>query len=344
MHEPGGTPGACGPQHRLAGLVAPLTARASATRPPHPVPVGGRAPASRVTVAAPARRVASLRPAGAPRTAFVLAGGAALGAMQAGMLHALYERGVVPDLLVGTSAGALNAAYVASRPQTVATARGLAAVWCGLRRKDVFPLRPATLLPGLTGRSDHLATDRGLRRLAARHLQITRLEDASIPLHLIAWDLLSGQEARLSEGPTIEAVLAAAAIPGLLPPVRLDGRLLTDGGVANNTPISHAIALGAERIYVLPTSDPAAPTAPRPPRSVPAAAASALTHLLSARLQADLARYATTAEIITLPATNPQRISLTSFSHAPQLIAQALTAARTVLAAHDAHPARARAS
>src|SRR4030081_1436663 len=105
------------------------------------------------------------RSAGAPRTAFVFAGGAALAAMQAGMLHALYERGVVPDLLVGTSAGALNAAYVASRPQTVATARDLAAVWSALRRKDVFPLRAATLLPGLTGRNNHLAPDRGLRRL-----------------------------------------------------------------------------------------------------------------------------------------------------------------------------------
>jgi NTE family protein len=344
MNEPGETPGACGPQHGLAGLVTPLTARASATRPLRPVPAGGRAPVSRATVAAPGRRATGPRPAGAPRTAFVLAGGGALGAMQAGMLYALYERGIVPDLLVGTSAGALNAAYVASRPPTAATARDLAAVWCGLRRKDVFPLRMATLLPGLAGRRDHLAPDCGLRRLATRHLQITRLEDASIPLHLIAWDLLSGQEARLSEGPAIEAVLAAAAIPGLLPPVPLDGRLLADGGVANNTPISHAIALGAERVYVLPTSGPGAPARPRPPRSAPAAAAGALTRLLTARLQADLARYATTAEIITLPAANPQLIPLTSFTHAPQLITDALTAARTALAARRTRPAQARAS
>src|SRR5262245_38467416 len=106
-----------------------------------------------------------------PRTAFVLAGGAALGAMQAGMVHALYERGIAPDLLIGTSAGAPNAAFLASRPATVATAQELAAVWRGLRRSDILPLRPATLLGGLAGRRDHLIPGRALRRLAARHLQ-----------------------------------------------------------------------------------------------------------------------------------------------------------------------------
>jgi NTE family protein len=264
--------------------------------------------------------------------------------MQAGMLHALYERGIVPDLLVGTSAGALNAAYVASRPQTVATARELGAVWCGLRRKDVFPLRPATLLSGLAGRRDHLVSDCGLRRVAARHLQITRLEEAAIPLHLIACDPLSGQEVRLSEGPAVQAVLASAAIPGLLPPVRFGDRLLTDGGVSNNTPISHAIQLGAERIYVLPTDDPGDHAVSRLPRSAPDAAVHALTQLFGARLEGDLARYATAAEMIVLPAANSRLVPFTSFSHARELIEQALTAARTILAAHEAHPARAHAS
>jgi predicted acylesterase/phospholipase RssA len=86
-------------------------------------------------------------------------------------LHALYERGIAPDLLIGTSAGALNAAFLASRPATVATAQELAAVWRGLRRSDILPLRPATLLSGLAGRRDHLIPDQALRRLAARHLQ-----------------------------------------------------------------------------------------------------------------------------------------------------------------------------
>src|SRR3954449_6298822 len=98
-----------------------------------------------------------------PRTAFVLAGGASLGAMQVGMLRALYERGITPDLLVGTSAGALNAAFVASRPQTAATADELARVWRALRRDDVFPINPRTLIGGMTNHRDHLVSDRGLR-------------------------------------------------------------------------------------------------------------------------------------------------------------------------------------
>jgi NTE family protein len=215
--------------------------------------------------------------AGAPRTAFVLAGGAALGAMQAGMVHALYERGIVPDLLVGTSAGALNAAFLASRPATVATAEALAVIWRGLRRMDVLPLRPPTLISGLAGRRDHLVPDLGLRQLAARHLQFQRLEQAAIPLHLVAFDLAAGHEVLLSDGPAADAVLAAAAIPGVLPSVRWRGRLLADGGIANNTPISLAVALGAERIYVLPTEDPTDRALPKPPRGALAAAVHAIT-------------------------------------------------------------------
>jgi NTE family protein len=128
-----------------------------------------------------------------PRTAFVLAGGASLGALQAGMLRALYERGVTPDFLVGTSAGALNAAYVASRPQTVQTAKDLARVWRELHRQDIFPIHPPTLIGGVTNRSDHLVPDAPLRRLAGRHLQFERLQQASVPLHLVCFDLLSGQ-------------------------------------------------------------------------------------------------------------------------------------------------------
>jgi NTE family protein len=130
----------------------------------------------------------------------------------------------------------------------------------------------------------------------------------------------------------------------MLTAVRIGNRLLTDGGVVNNTPISHAIELGAERIYVLPTENPGSRLLPRPPRGAPDAAVHALTRLFGARLEADLARYATAAELIVLPAVNPQGTPLTSFTHARELAAQALTAARTALTARDTHPVRARAS
>jgi NTE family protein len=261
----------------------------------------------------------------------VLAGGASLGALQVGMLRALYERGITADLLVGTSAGALNAAYLASRPQTVQTIKELAQVWRSLHRQDVFPIHPPTLIGGLASHRNHLVPDRPLRRLIARHVRLEHLEQAEIPLHLVCFDLLGGEEVRLSQGLALDAVVAAAAIPGVLPPVRWGERVLVDGGVVNNTPISHPVELGAERIFVLPTSDRACWALPMPPRGALDAAVHAFTLMVDARLQGDLAEYATQAELIVLPAVNPGHVQPTDFDHADQLIGAGLQAARIAL-------------
>src|SRR5690349_6220378 len=213
-------------------------------------------------------------------TAFVFSGGASLGAIQVGMLEALYERGIRPDLIVGTSAGALNGAFIAERPQTVETARELGDVWRGLRRGQVFPVNPLTGALGFLGGRDHLVPDSGLRRLIERHTRIDRLEETLVPLHVVATDVLTGEEVRLSEGSLIDAVMASAAIPGVLPSVSYDGRALMDGGVANNSPFSHAIELGADRVYVLPTG--ATCELDEPPRGALAMLVYA-THLLIGR-------------------------------------------------------------
>jgi NTE family protein len=268
----------------------------------------------------------------APRTAFVLSGGASLGAMQAGMLRALYERGITADLLVGTSAGALNAAFIASRSQTPGAAKDLANVWRGLCRDDVFPIHMPTLFGGLANRGDHVVPDRQLRRLAARHVQIARLEEACVPVHLVTFDLLSGREVLLCNGPAHDAVVAAAAIPGVLPPVPWGEHLLVDGGVVNNTPISHAVELGAERIFVLPTVDPGDRALDARPRGARDTAMHAFTLLVGARLQADLCRYRTEAELVVLPVANRLRVAMTDFDQAELLIAGALRAARRHLA------------
>jgi NTE family protein len=96
-----------------------------------------------------------------PKVGFVLSGGASLGAIQVGMLRALYEREITPDLIVGTSAGAFNGAYIASRPQTTVTAESLARIWRGLRRGQVFPVNPVTGVLGFLGARDHLVPSRG---------------------------------------------------------------------------------------------------------------------------------------------------------------------------------------
>ena len=168
-----------------------------------------------------------------PNVAFVLSGGASLDAIQVGMLHALYERGIVPDLIVGTSAGAMNGAFIASRPQTAATAAALADVWRDLRRGQVFPLNPLTGLLGSLGARDHLVPASGLRKLIAHNVQHVELEELPIPLHVVAVDVISGEELRLSHGPVVDAVRASAAIPGVVAPVRWKDRTLMDGGVAN---------------------------------------------------------------------------------------------------------------
>src|SRR5690242_2717851 len=178
-----------------------------------------------------------------PRTAFVLSGGASLGALHVGMLRALYERGITPDLLVGTSVGALNAAFVASRPQAPETALKLARVWQGVARNEAFPLSLRAVVGGLAGRRDHLVPARGLRGIIERHIELTELDAAPVPLHVVTFDLGAGTEVVLSEGSATEAILASCAIPGVFPPVSLDGRVLVDGGVLNNTPISHAVSL-----------------------------------------------------------------------------------------------------
>jgi NTE family protein len=150
-------------------------------------------------------------------------------------------------------------------------------------------------------------------------------------VHVVAFDMMEGREVLISEVPTHDAIAAASALPGIFPPVQIGERRLIDGGVVNNTPISHAIELGAELIYVLPTDDPQTRALPGGPRGALDAAVHAFTLLLSARLQADLARYANSAEIIVLPAVNPHHVQPTDFDHASRLIGDALSVARTVL-------------
>ena len=270
-----------------------------------------------------------MTPTHTPNVAFVLSGGASLGAIQVGMLRALYERGIAPDVIVGTSAGAMNGAFIASRPQTVETADALAAVWRGLRRGQVFPLNPVTGLLGFLGARDHLVPASGLRKLIARNVQYETLEEMPIPLHVVAVDVISGEELRLSYGQVVDAVLASAAIPGVVAPVRWEGRTLIDGGVANNTPISHAVELGAELIYVLPTGHACALR--EPPRGALALALHAISLLTQLRLNDDIRRHQNDARLIVLPPPCPLGIQPIDFTRAGELRDRALSDAREFL-------------
>lgn len=253
-------------------------------------------------------------------TAFVLSGGGSLGAVQVGMLQALAAHGIEPDLLVGTSVGAMNAAWVAAHGTSADSLAGLAEVWARLKRRDVFPFEVGVALKGLCGRSPALTAPDRLAQLVARHAGINTLEEAKTPVHLVTADLLTGQNVRLSEGPLVTSVLASAAIPGIFPPITHNGRYLIDGGIAQRTGLAEALDLGATVIYVLPAGTSCA--LPTPPSSAIGTALQALTLLIQQRLAREVAEFATTATVKVLPPLCPLRISAADFSHGDELIAR----------------------
>lgn len=246
------------------------------------------------------------------------------------MLLALEEAGVVPDLWVGTSVGALNAAFMAGRPGPGAAAQ-LAGVWGRLRRRDVFPTDTLRHLRGVAGRERALVSAANLGRLVRTHLPYRDLEDAPTPVTVVAVDVLTSTDVALSRGPAVEAVLASAAIPGVFPPVVLGGRHYMDGGVVDNAPLSHAVALGADEVWVLPAGY--ACHLADVPRSAVAMALQALNVLVQRRLAHDLALYADRCRIRVVPPLCPVRVGPTDFSQAAQLIDQAATSTRQWLAA-----------
>lgn len=254
-------------------------------------------------------------------TAFVLSGGGSLGAVQVGMLQALTARGIVPDLLIGTSAGALNAAYVAGRGVDDASLSDLEAVWAGLRRHRVFPLDPVRLGAAVLGLAPSLCPNGGLRRLVGEHVRFRRLEHATIEVHVVATDVSSGQEVLLSEGDAVEAVLASAAIPAVFPSVQIDGRDLIDGGVADNAAVSQAVALGADVVYVLPTGYACA--LEQPPTNPLASALQALTLLIEQRLILEVAHFTEHADIRVLPPLCPLSVSSADFGQGALLVERA---------------------
>jgi NTE family protein len=234
------------------------------------------------------------------------------------MLQALSERDVHPDLLVGTSAGAINAAFVAGHGTRAPALRQLADLWRGLSRRDVFPLDPWRQVLVATGRRPSLCSSRALGALIEPNLTYRNLQDAAIPVHIVATNLLSGQEVLLGNGDAASAVLASASIPGVVPPLERDGLTLVDGGVADNAAISQAVALGADRMFVLPAGFACA--LDRPPATALSVVVHALTLVIEQRLIVEVADLRDKIEINVLPPLCPLAVSPVDFSQAADLI------------------------
>jgi len=167
-----------------------------------------------------------------------LGGGAILGAAHIGVLQALEEGGVEVTHLAGASMGALVGSLFAF----------------GLSGKEIESLAEELRWPDVTGffpsKLGLFSMDR-LQATLRRHLGDVRIEDARIPLALLATDISTGEKVVMTEGELATAATASACVPGLFIPVEREGRLLVDGGLLENLPVSPLRAWGVDRIVAV---------------------------------------------------------------------------------------------
>jgi NTE family protein len=254
------------------------------------------------------------------KTAFVFAGGGSFGAIQVGMLHSLIAHGISADMVVGSSVGALNGAFYAGDP-TLKGAERLAAIWRGLHRNDVFPITWRTVLSFLW-RRDFLIPHDGVRKLVDDHIPFRNLEEAPLPVHIVATDIITGDAVVLSDGPTADAIVASTSIPGAFSPIRYKDRFLVDGAISSNTPVRVAVRKGAKRLIVLPTGHACANQAP--PVGAVANALHALTLLIARQLVDELEGLGRDVEYYVVPPLCPLVGSPYDFSRTADHIDRAI--------------------
>jgi NTE family protein len=183
-------------------------------------------------------------------TAFVLGGGGVLGSAEVGMLQALLQRGITPDLVVGSSVGALNGAFLAAEP-TCETVTRMTEVWTNLSDRGVFGGSVIGQLRTLARHGTHLHGNGQLRQLIDDQLPGARIEDLAVRFECVAACIERAAAHWFSTGPLADAVLASCAVPGLLPPVAIGGSHYLDGGLVRSVPVGRAVELGATTVYVL---------------------------------------------------------------------------------------------
>ncbi|WP_205473038.1 patatin-like phospholipase family protein [Nocardioides sp. SYSU D00038] len=185
-------------------------------------------------------------------TAFVLGGGGVLGAVEVGMLRALLERGVRPDLVLGTSIGALNGAMVAREPEPSVVDR-LTELWrdAGSQGREVYGDRPLRTVRRAVATGTHVWSARPLVRRLREEFGETTIEELPVRLQVCAASIERAAEHWFDSGPLVDAVVASAAVPGLLPPAKVGDEHFLDGGIVNSIPLGRAVRLGATRVFVL---------------------------------------------------------------------------------------------
>lgn len=183
-------------------------------------------------------------------TAFVLGGGGLRGAAEVGMAKALAETDIRPDMIFGTSIGAVNGAVLASMPLKEAV-RDLEYGWHGLASTGILGESMGGRVANMIRHRTHLHSNEGLRQMLLEWLPQRRFSDLQIPFECSSACIETSSEWWFDSGSLVDAVLASCAVPSLLPPVEIGGRHYVDGGVVNSIPLSRAIERGATTIFVL---------------------------------------------------------------------------------------------
>ena len=198
------------------------------------------------------------------RTAFVLGGGGVLGAVEVGMLRALAEADITPDIILGTSVGALNGALVAAHPGPGVIDR-LIALWeSAAEGKEVYGDGAVRQMTRVVRTGTHLHSAKPLRARLEQELDDITFDELPIPFQCCAASIERAAEHWFTEGRVVDAVVASAAVPGLLRPARVGDEHYLDGGIVNSIPVGRAVEVGADRIFVLQVGRVDRPL--RPPR------------------------------------------------------------------------------
>ncbi len=245
------------------------------------------------------------------------------------MLQALFEHDIHPDLIVGTSVGAINGAFVAADPGASAVDR-LRAVWGELASERIFAGSVLSRMGTLVRTRTHLHPREPLRDLLAAHLPVQTFAELRVPFQCVAASIERAAERWFTDGALTEAVLASSAVPGLLPPVELDGEHYLDGGLVHSIPVGRAVALGADTIYVLHVGRIDRPL--RPPTWPWEVGLVAFEIARRHRFAADLAALPPGVTVHVLPSGDPStsgagNVRYRDFSGVPARIEQAYVAA-----------------
>ena len=256
-----------------------------------------------------------------------MGGGAAYGAVQVGMLQALAETDLQPDLVVGTSVGSLNGAIVAEDP--VRAPHRLTHIWSQVRREDVFPHGLWGAYKSLVGAQPYIYTADALADVITGIMQARTFADLAVPFAAIATDMADGRPTLLREGPLRPALLASAAIPAVFPWVEIGGRRYVDGGVASNVPVREACAMGAASLVVLDCGLLGIPG--QQPRTIAESLIHAGALLARQQLVRDLPQVARDHPVVYLPGPFPLRSLAVDFDHTEDLARSAYELSRRFL-------------